>query len=182
MDLVQLILIALGLAIMLIVPFIARLISPSNDNSYTYRKHKALFSPAERSFLGVLDQAIGDQYRVLGKVRIADVITPQKGMSRQHWQGAFNRISAKHFDYLLCDKESLNVVAAIELDDNSHQRANRQQRDQLITDACLTAELPLIRFSAQRSYHIDKVRSSIHTSLKPLVATKASQHINQATI
>ncbi|WP_018231811.1 DUF2726 domain-containing protein [Thioalkalivibrio thiocyanodenitrificans] len=39
---------------------------------YPYVKIEGLFSPAERSFLGVLDQAVGDEYRVFGKVRVAD--------------------------------------------------------------------------------------------------------------
>jgi len=103
----QLILIGLGFTLIILVPLLLRiftnLLVPSSDNTYRYRKQDALFSSAERSFLGILDQAVGDQYRILGKVRIADVITPEKGMNRRHWQIAFNRISAKHFDYLLCD-------------------------------------------------------------------------------
>lgn len=82
------------------------LIKPSRDDSYNYRKQKVLFTAAERSFLGILDQAVGDQYRILGKVRIADVLTPEKGMTRKHWQIAFNKISSKHFDYVLCDKQT----------------------------------------------------------------------------
>ncbi|WP_293630867.1 DUF2726 domain-containing protein [Shewanella sp. CG12_big_fil_rev_8_21_14_0_65_47_15] len=99
----QLILIGLGLAIIIFVPLLLRiftnLLIPTSDNNYRYRKQDALFSNTERSFLGILDQAVGEQFRILGKVRIADVITPEKGMNRKHWQIAFNRISAKHFDY-----------------------------------------------------------------------------------
>lgn len=39
------------------------------------RRHK-LFTAAERSFLGVLDQATAGRYRVFGKVRVADVLLP----------------------------------------------------------------------------------------------------------
>lgn len=37
---------------------------------FPYVPAKALFSPAERSFLGVLDQAVGLEHRVFGKVRV----------------------------------------------------------------------------------------------------------------
>ena len=37
-----------------------------------YDLQETLFSPAERSFLGVLDLAVGDQARVFAKVRVAD--------------------------------------------------------------------------------------------------------------
>ena len=165
----QLILIGLGFALIILVPLLLRiftnLLVPSSDNTYRYRKQNALFSSAERSFLGILDQAVGDQYRILGKVRIADVITPEKGMNRRHWQIAFNRISAKHFDYLLCDKHTLEVIAAIELDDKSHKQTRTQQRDLLIEQACESAKLPLIRFDAKRSYQLELIRSTIHTAL-----------------
>lgn len=85
---------------------------------YRYCQSTPLFSAAERSFLGVLDLAVAQQYRVFGKVRVADILLPAKGLNRSHWRIAFNKIAAKHFDYVLCDKETLAVIAMIELDDN----------------------------------------------------------------
>ena len=160
------------LIIALVAIFLLRLltllIKPSRDDSYHYRKQKVLFTAAERSFLGILDQAVGGQYRILGKVRIADVLTPEKGMTRKHWQIAFNKISSKHFDYVLCDKQTLAVVAAIELDDKSHKQTKTQQRDQLVEDACQTADLPLLRFDAKRSYHIETVRNDIQSRIQTI--------------
>lgn len=78
------------------------LVKSPKGKGYNYRQRGALFTKAERSFLGVLEQSISDQYRVLGKVRVADILTPEKGMGRKHWQIAFNKISSKHFDYVLC--------------------------------------------------------------------------------
>ncbi len=77
---------------------------------YPYRKIDVLFTPAERSFLGVLNQAVGENAQIFGKVRVADVIAPKKGMPRSDWQKAFNKISGKHFDFLLCDKDNLYPV------------------------------------------------------------------------
>ncbi|CAM2907580.1 DUF2726 domain-containing protein [Shewanella loihica] len=158
---------AMAFGFIIILTLLSRLGSSTSSRHYQYRKHKALFTPAERSFLGVLDNAVGEQYRILGKVRIADVITPEKGMTRQHWQNAFNKISAKHFDYLLCDKQTLDVIAAIELDDKSHKQAKTIARDQLVEDACRTAGLPLIRFDAKRGYHVESVRTTIASTLEP---------------
>jgi len=44
---------------------------------YPYSKQKALFTPAKRSFLGVLSQAVGNEAQFFGKVRVADVLTPK---------------------------------------------------------------------------------------------------------
>lgn len=77
---------------------------PADQAGFPYFKKPALFSPAERSFLGVLVQAFGDRYHILGKVRVADVVEPQKGLGQSKRQNAFNRISSKHFDFILCTK------------------------------------------------------------------------------
>ncbi len=141
----------------------------TSAGGYEYRMKRALFSPAERSFLGVLDQAVADRYRVLGKVRVADILTPEKGLNRKNWQIAFNKISAKHFDFVLCDKLTLEVIAVIELDDRSHQRKRTQARDALLASACSSAQLPLIRFAAQAGYQIDAIRNEVDLALNPAV-------------
>ena len=87
------------------------------QEGFLYQKSDALFTPGERSFLGVLKQAVGNNAAIFGKVRVADVVEPKSGLSRSARQKAFNKISAKHFDFLLCDKENLSVTCAIELDD-----------------------------------------------------------------
>jgi Protein of unknown function (DUF2726) len=46
--------------------------------AYPYTKNQFLFSPAEYSFLGVLEQAVGREYRVFGKVRMADIVDIQR--------------------------------------------------------------------------------------------------------
>ena len=132
---------------------------------YKYFLNKTLFTPAERSFLGVLDLAVADQYRIFGKVRIADILLPAKGLSKSHWQIAFNKVSAKHFDFVLCNKQTLEVIAVIELDDKSHQKTRTQHRDSLISSACATAGLPLVRFAAQSSYQVTEIQQKIQAEL-----------------
>lgn len=151
--------------IVLAIVFIAAKQKPSSKSGY--RIQPKLFSPAERSFLGVLDLAVGNEYRVLGKVRVADVLAPQKGLSRKNWQVAFNRISAKHFDYLLCDPQTLEVKAAVELDDSSHNSKARAKRDTFLESACESAGLPLIRIKAQRNYQVNTVQESIAAAFAP---------------
>lgn len=43
----------------------------SQAKEYAFQKQATLFSPAERSFLGVLRQAVGENALVFGKVRVA---------------------------------------------------------------------------------------------------------------
>lgn len=123
-----------------------------------------LFTPAERSFYGVLSLACEDQALVFGKVRIADILKPKKGLNRSLWQTVFNKISAKHFDFVVCRPDDLSVLAVIELDDNSHLQKKRIERDEFIELACLNASLKLHRFKASESYNINDIKSHIFPS------------------
>ena len=129
------------------------------QETFPYQKSETLFSPTERSFLGVLKQAAGNNAAIFGKVRVADVVEPKSGLGRSARQKALNKISAKHFDFLLCDKEDLSVACAIELDDISHNSKRRQERDEFLKEVCEAADVPLIQIPAKSAYVISEVRS-----------------------
>lgn len=133
--------------------------------SYPYSRQKYLFTRAETTFYHALQNATQGQYLVFGKVRVADVLKPQID-NRGDWQRAFNRISAKHFDFVLCDRDSLKVLGAVELDDSSHQRGDRVKRDDFLNQAVVSAGLPLIRFAVQASYEQAAIQRCIAQSLK----------------
>jgi len=133
---------------------------PSQE-ALPYQKADTLFSPAERSFHGVLHQAFGNNAIIFGKVRVADVVVPKAGLSRSARQKAFNKISAKHFDFLLCDKADLSVICALELEDGSHNSKRRHQRDELLKGVCVAAGVPLIQVPAKSGYVISEVKRLI---------------------
>ena len=131
------------------------------QETFPYQKSEALFSPAERSFFGVLHQAVGNNAAIFGKVRVADVVEPKTGLGRGARQKAFNKIAAKHFDFLLCDKADLSVICALELDDGSHNSKRRHQRDELLKGVCVAAGVPLIQVPAKSGYVISEVKRLI---------------------
>ncbi|MFD1007009.1 DUF2726 domain-containing protein [Oceanisphaera ostreae] len=145
----------------------------SKKSIHPYQRLNTIFTPAERSFFGVLSQAVGDDALIFGKVRVADVLTPKKSTVKGVWQTAFNKISAKHFDFVLCSKDDLSFLCAIELDDRSHNSAKRQVRDAFLEDACESAIFPLIRFSAKSGYKISDVRDALKVVLGDSSAREA---------
>ena len=156
--------IAVGLFIVVLVVLLARKQQKSltrMDGSLSYQKLPVLFSLAERSFLGVLDLAVGNDFRIFGKVRVADLLAPQGGLSKSERQVALNRINRKHFDFVLCRSDDLTVLCAIELNDASHQQKHRQERDELLADVCRRAGLPLIIFDARHAYAAGDVSARI---------------------
>ncbi len=133
--------------------------------AYPYTMNRVLFSPAERSFLGVLEEAIGREYRVFGKVRVADIVEPQRGLDRSNRQKALNRTQAKHFDFVLCAQTDLSVVCVIELDDQSHQAQRRRERDAFLAGLCAAISLPLVQIPVRRAYSVPEVRAKVTGAL-----------------
>ena len=130
-----------------------------------YQPAKALFSPAERSFLGVLDQAVGAEYRVFGKVRVADIASVRSGLKAALRQRALNRIAAKHLDFVVWRVNDLAVVCAVELNDKSHSGKRAQARDSLIADVCRSIGLPLLVVSAKSAYSLQEVREQFVSAI-----------------
>jgi len=95
---------------------------------FPYKKQASLFTPAERSFLGVLEQSIGDQNKVFGKVRLSDVIKV-KGLNGSLWKVAMNRIQSKHLDFVVCNPSDLSIQFAVELYESSHNRERSKKGD-----------------------------------------------------
>lgn len=155
--------IALAVVLIVLVLLIAvrRKQSHNGDAGASYIRTPALFTPAERSFLGVLDLAAGKDFRVFGKVRVGDILAPRIGQDRSAQQTALNRINRKHFDFILCRPDDLTVLCAIELNDASHQRKSRQERDEFLTTACRSAGLPLIPFDARYAYSPTEISARI---------------------
>jgi hypothetical protein len=125
---------------------------------YPYVAAPILFTANERLFLTALGEAAG-AYRIFGKVRVADLIEVRKGLSKGERQRAFNRISQKHLDFVLCHPNDLSVFCAVELDDRSHERARRRARDAFLEGTLAAAGLPLVGVPSSRSYDIDELRA-----------------------
>ena len=157
----------LGVASLLLM-YLAQRISQDNDRSddRVYSRNNVLFSPAERSFLEVLEQAIGDTYRIFGKVHVASVASVSPQTQRGGWRRAYDRIRDRHFDYVLCDIGDLTIAAIVELDDSPRRREDGRGRGEFPDNLCRSIELPLIRFIAQRAYSIHEVRARILSAIK----------------
>jgi len=133
----------------------------ATESTSLYKLRKQFLTPAERSFYGVLEQAVSEDFRVHTKVRVADVLLPDAKGDRSKWQRAFNKISSKHFDYVLCDPDTLEVKAAIELNDKSHSKRKTKSRDEFLSAACSGAGLKLLSFDTKAKYSIAEVRETL---------------------
>lgn len=119
-------------------------------DAFPYRLRDDFLSPAEQSFFQVLKNMVSEYFVICSKVSLGDiffVVKPNENKS------AYNRINRKHVDFLICDPKTMKPRLAIELDDSSHQRADREERDDFVDGVFNAANLPLIHIPVQNSYN-----------------------------
>lgn len=148
-----------------IFPFLKR--ANPTPEALPYCLRDDFLSVAEFSFYKVLLSLIGPRLTIQSKVRLADIFfvaRPNENISH------FNRITNKHLDFLVCDTLTMRPLFAVELDDSSHQRRDRQERDDFVESVCRVAGLPLLRFRAQREYNTKE----IEVQIAPLVQRLAT--------
>ena len=131
-----------------------------------FRRKGPLLSPAERGCLSVLEQAIGDQGRVFSMVRVADVLDMDRGMGGDERHSALHQIQVAHFDFVICEPESTDVICVVELHDGAQARDDAwKQRDAFLAEACVAAGLPLIQLPWQQNYDVSEIRSLVLSRL-----------------
>lgn len=127
-----------------------------------YRVRDDLLSPTELSFYRVLKMVIGARASLFIKVGLADVFYVARPNENQSYR---NRIAQKHVDFLVCDAQTLKPLFSVELDDASHQRADRQERDSFVDQVFQAANLPLIHIAAQREYNVHDLAAKFEAYL-----------------
>jgi very-short-patch-repair endonuclease len=92
------------------------------------------------------------------KLRLADVIwCPPSQWKTAH--GA--RVSQKHLDFVLYDRETTEVGLAIELDDRSHARRERRARDAFVDEVLDGCGVVLLRVRAAAAYDVAALQARI---------------------
>lgn len=120
-----------------------------------------LLTPTEKQFYQELMEAMPRKYAIWAKVRIADLVTPTETYRSREWLYDFNRIKAKHVDFVVIRVEDCKVMRLIELDDDTHLRASRIRRDEFVDQILWEAGFKLIRVradEASRKLFIDTLR------------------------
>ncbi len=154
-------------AVVVVVLVLLKMFFAKPEKVAGYKSRERVLTPAERSFFGALEMLLSSQYRAFPKIRLADLIAPASGTDRSGFQSALNRIAAKHADFTICRESDLAILGVVELDDRSHDRADRQARDRFLEQALQSAGIPLLRIKAARGYDTVQLSSQLTAFLNP---------------
>jgi hypothetical protein len=108
-------------------------------------RRKELMTENEKAFFLQLQRAL-TAHLVFPQVSFAAFITDDGKLPRQKRWAVRSRFDRKIADFVVCDRQSLNIIALIELDDRTHTVQADRQRD-AITSA---AGYRTIRFQSKK--------------------------------
>jgi Protein of unknown function (DUF2726)/Topoisomerase DNA binding C4 zinc finger len=127
---------------------------PADPDPLPYRLRDDFLSPAEKSFFQVIKGMMGNYFTICPKVSLSDLFFVSRPNENK---SANNRINRKHVDFVICDPQTMTPLFAIELDDSSHERADRVERDVFVDSVFEAAQLPLLHIPAQLSYNTNEL-------------------------
>lgn len=130
----------------IIVAFIAlkrRPAANTGDASWPFYAKKPLSQP-EQVLYHRLVAAMPERI-VLAQVQLSQMLGVKKGFNFHEWNNRINRMSV---DFLVCLKDS-TIVAAVELDDKTHERASRVAADAKKEKALSAAGILLVRWNVR---------------------------------
>lgn len=128
-------------------------------HGYCYQRKEFFMTRAEHECYDALCVAVGERYHVFPQVHLP-CIADYKVVG-QKWSHAFFHISQKSVDFVLCDKAYISPKLAIELDDRSHERPDRQIRDREVERILAEAGLPLLRLKNHSSFNPSELSQKI---------------------
>jgi hypothetical protein len=146
---------------------ILKLFGKVGDETYPYRLRDDFLSSTEKSFYHVLKDSVGNMYTICPKVSIKEFIFANCA-DRKIRNTYQNKINLKHVDFLLCDPSSMKPIIAIELDDSSHIRADRIQRDYFLNKVFEAANLRLVRFENKKFYKPSDIIDRLNSNSIPI--------------
>ena len=126
------------------------------DKALPYRLTQRFLSAAGLSFYKVALQVLPEAFVICSKPRIGDILfIPRDTPGKLAFE---NKIRSKHVDFLICDVQTMTPQLVVELDDKSHDRMDRQERDEFIDRAFAAARLEVLHFRVQPAYVPNDVR------------------------
>lgn len=121
----------------------------------------SLLTKAEMNFYKILKDVVdNDKQIICPKVRMIDVLWT-KTYRVENKMTFINKVNRKHFDFVICDKETLKPLMAIELDDKSHEEEARKERDEFVDALFTDLKFKVIHIPVQYMYNTNEIKEKI---------------------
>ena len=122
-----------------------------------YRVRKTIMSEHERLLFCNLRIVLGSAYDVYPQMKLDKIFYVESQKVYRYYLGWLRRINQKSVDFLIVNKSTQTPVFAIELDDSSHEKEDRIDRDKFVGELFRRNDFPLIRFNPGQ-YKVEELK------------------------
>lgn len=169
-----------GLPVIIVLSIIAAIFGKKQNKSntrkvYAYTSKDSLMTASEMDFFWKLNHVVDDRYFIFPQVHLSALLNHH--VIGQDWKHAFYHINAKSVDYVLCSKTTLQPIYAIELDDPSHDRSDRIERDIEVERIFNEANIPLVRFRDYKTLADTDIAQALANARK-LSLSRSTQNLS----
>jgi hypothetical protein len=149
-----------------LIVIVAVLANRLNDNSFPFPfdSRSTIFTPAEKNFHNLLEQAVGAKFRVINRVKLSDIVNIRKGVSSRASQSATNNAETKYLDFVICERDSMKLIGAVDLVD-TRGKGYKVKKDWFVSGALEAASIPHVRIKVKNNYTLAQIKQCIHNHL-----------------
>ncbi|MBR0238906.1 MAG: DUF2726 domain-containing protein [Thermoguttaceae bacterium] len=143
-------------------------VSGSDRGTDNYKRKSCILTQTENDFYGQLCNALyyaGLRVIVWPQVNVSSIIESVGSDSQQRMK-AFNRICRKSIDYVIVNQKTRETILCIEMDDYTHNRNSRKERDDFINSIFSSVGIPLFRIIAEPNYNFNEIVSTVKQMMK----------------
>ena len=153
-------------ALISLIVIVGVLASRLNDNSFPFPfdSKPAVFTPAEKNFQNLVEQAMGSKYRIINRVKLSDIVTIRNGVSNRASQSAATNAEGKYLDFVICERNSMKLLGAIDLVD-TQGKGYKIKKDWFVSGALEASAIPHLRIKVKANYTLDEIRACINSRL-----------------
>ena len=120
----------------------------------------------EMKFYNVLLEIAKElDYILFSQVSLYNIVSMKENLDYSTHAKYFNKIASKSIDFVLVDKKC-RIKLCIELDDTTHRKKNRIERDKFINDLFKELEIDLLRYPVYNVYYKDTLKKKIQESIR----------------
>lgn len=135
--------------------------------SYYYRPKRYVITLNELNFYTVLMEVTKELDLILfSQVSLYNIIETKDNLDYSTKTSYFNKIASKSIDFVLVDKKDCRIKLCIELDDTSHKKQNRIERDKFINQLFEDLEINLLRYPSYNVYYKDTLKKRIQENMR----------------
>ena len=149
--------------------------------AFPFKKKTNLFTPVERSFLELIEEAVGGRYRVLCRVKLTDIVAVRQSTDKKISKNSLARAGGRNLDFVLCSKQDMTPVMAIDLVHKNGKEGYKSQRDWFTSGSLDAARIPHVRIKVRSGYQVKDIRDCIEARLAPTIVKPSKTPIIQGT-